>query len=1343
MKNTIKKFNGLNGAEVSVKQLQELYDEAKKNNCGEVANRLSSVLGDVDLNDTVTVVINEKVKYSNSQTAIDFTDPAPLKTKPLEPKKNVVKDATKFREKVAMLNKIAASPEGATAVLRKAKTFNLTITTINDAINLIAQKIVDGEKIAIDIFEDEKNDKKAINTKINVTPTIDAKVKTYQDKLAAAQKLQIEIKSKIDQIFKADKKNGYSSDAFEKRMLLNKKRDTQTNVVRQLKNVVSALTAGGKVTSIKDKKGKTHIDIADFRNVNTDEIIFEEDTILTDKKPIYLPLVDQKVLNAKGYVFDAIKVDADSYLVHTGRFEDKEENYFVLLSLDQMVLVSDYYFTFKRAENKKESGERTLRSLESWDRLPAERKKRHYEQRAQQALYNSMPAKVKKVVPFDKWTALKWEDKEKVHKFYKRYGVKRVKSSLNSTTMYTSLHQMYERFVDPTAKHPKPRYANPKVWAYWEQYKEFMKYKMLDIKIQRADLSETRQKAIGITQKFGEQAFNNIFVHEVTHWIDNLMGKEVGRRYFSDNYEGTAGILANTFRKNMNAASNSDYINSTAECLARAIEQYAAFKVYGEESSIYYIERLGAAEAEYYHNSAEYVSKATMKNIITPLIESYLEEVRIKLIDTVAGLNAPRHKGAKKAALTECGRLKPGYKYLKGGQIIKLKQTPERTPKKKGTGSKKVKQDPTTKKAAVTPKKQLAAKKPKTPTKNKLPLIVYYPINQIETDTKRFQNRENLNQNTVNNIIDNFKETQLDPLIIWTDPKNKKTYLLAGHHRLEALKKMHRENAPVKFADKDYPTEKDAIKYARTLSNANRTLEQPFERAKIYREMMNAGETKAAIDKAAAIEGKNKSYILNLAALNDNGNVIEALQRLSETPDKQNEKAIEKIADWTGEARRKYPQLTNAHETEIFKFLSDSNASKRIKTKADFLQKIYALAGGMDFNKNTALNLNRVKYETEGEREYKKDYDAFKDNISNKLDTISMIKARFSDPSRKDYENPSKKDYSKVKEIADDKISQLNTEIKRIQKRMLELQKNKSKYTKAGMEQGALFGAKTKPGTKKPTSRKSTKKPKGLKGTQEPNPSTTEARTISGESTAPLVVGKLSKVKNISARSVVKNPLFNIPGETGKLLQAVELKTKGSVMVTLDGERGAGKTTALYKFINDFAKGDNKCLFASLEEDPDSNLATDKAEKYIEFENRKNVDTVGDFSSYDEFKNIVQNYDAIFIDSWQKLVRMIGKIRLDEDVRKKFDGKVFFIIFQQTTTGSTKGGAEIGFDGDIIIKMVKTPSFENNYAFLDKNRYTRVPIENLKYMIEQGITIDTTAGNTTNNDAVPKLKYKF
>jgi antirestriction protein ArdC/KaiC/GvpD/RAD55 family RecA-like ATPase len=214
-----------------------------------------------------------------------------------------------------------------------------------------------------------------------------------------------------------------------------------------------------------------------------------------------------------------------------------------------------------------------------------------------------------------------------------------------------------------------------------------------------------------------------------------------------------------------------------------------------------------------------------------------------------------------------------------------------------------------------------------------------------------------------------------------------------------------------------------------------------------------------------------------------------------------------------------------------------------------------------------------------------------------------------------------------------------------------------------------------------------------------------------------------AKIQNIaSAGNNQESEFYTVAGEVGKFLQAVERKPFESVVITMDGMQGAGKTTTLYKFMDAFASAGNRSLFLSLEEHPASALAKEKVAKYLSPEAVKYTDSVGEVENVAELYDFIKDYEVIFIDSWQKLQRMVGSIRLDEDLRKKFNGKVFVIIFQQTTDGRTKGGAEVVFDGDIIIKMVKTASFAENYAYFDKNRYTKIPIENIRYNIASETT---------------------
>ncbi len=56
------------------------------------------------------------------------------------------------------------------------------------------------------------------------------------------------------------------------------------------------------------------------------------------------------------------------------------------------------------------------------------------------------------------------------------------------------------------------------------------------------------------------------------------------------------------------------------------------------------------------------------------------EKKRIKKKSSIKKMAAPRHQGVAKEALTECGRLRKGYRYIKGGKIVKAEHV--RTKKK-------------------------------------------------------------------------------------------------------------------------------------------------------------------------------------------------------------------------------------------------------------------------------------------------------------------------------------------------------------------------------------------------------------------------------------------------------------------------------------------------------------------------------------------------------------------------------------------------------------------------------------------------------------------------------------
>lgn len=178
--------------------------------------------------------------------------------------------------------------------------------------------------------------------------------------------------------------------------------------------------------------------------------------------------------------------------------------------------------------------------------------------------------------------------------------------------------------------------------------------------------------------------------------------------------------------------------------------------------------------------------------------------------------------------------------------------------------------------------------------------------------------------------------------------------------------------------------------------------------------------------------------------------------------------------------------------------------------------------------------------------------------------------------------------------------------------------------------------------------------------------------------------------------------IMNIPGDIGEFFGKVEKKPRGSVVMTLDAPQGAGKTRFVFQIINTMANGGYRGLFASLEEDPQSNLFREKLDQYIETKNLAKFDVLGELpQGINTLAKLVEHYNYIVIDSWGK----VGKADLDT-LRRSFDGKFFIVIYQRTITGSMRGGSAAQFDGDMICKIRKDEVDRmNTAAYWDKNRY--------------------------------------
>lgn len=329
-------------------------------------------------------------------------------------------------------------------------------------------------------------------------------------------------------------------------------------------------------------------------------------------------------------------------------------------------------------------------------------------------------------------------------------------------------------------------------------------------------------------------------------------------------------------------------------------------------------------------------------------------------------------------------------------------------------------------------------------------------IKEIHTDPARFQNREKLNQDIVKEIAENYDSNQFDPVVIWYDKKAGKWFLLAGHHRFEGVKKRGMKTVKSRCFE---GTEAQAIKYAKELSNANRTLETPLERAKIYRKEIATGATKKRLEeKAQRLEGKNWNYILNLAHLKPTGKPLSALSALSANSDKSTQQNLEKLADWTGEARRMFASLDDQNETEMFEFLMDNFSGKKsITRKTDWIVKISAIVSRMDYKPGQVLNLKRIQGKTQGETEYQRQMATIDEKINKYEDQKKALKDRFNNPKAPGYVNPTAPDYEQMQARADQKIKDLDDVLRAVRKEKLNLMQKKGKMIQGGLDQFNLF----------------------------------------------------------------------------------------------------------------------------------------------------------------------------------------------------------------------------------------------------------------------------------------------
>lgn len=228
------------------------------------------------------------------------------------------------------------------------------------------------------------------------------------------------------------------------------------------------------------------------------------------------------------------------------------------------------------------------------------------------------------------------------------------------------------------------------------------------------------------------------------------------------------------------------------------------------------------------------------------------------------------------------------------------------------------------------------------------------PIKNIETDEGRFQNRADaFSEETASSIEKNYNPTSFEPIVLWKDPKDGNDYVLAGHSRLEGMKRRGVKEIPAKYFE---GIEDEAINYARIESNRKAVNEDLLADVKAYKRAKEQNYSKAKLLEIFKEESKVKT-LDNFSNLDENGEFLRAI----------NSKAaksfpyIERNSSWIGELRKTYPQLTEAHEKELFDYFYRGKEKNSFIKKEDLFNKVEDRVSDITFKAEQNLALDKLE----------------------------------------------------------------------------------------------------------------------------------------------------------------------------------------------------------------------------------------------------------------------------------------------------------------------------------------------------------------------------------------------
>lgn len=357
--------------------------------------------------------------------------------------------------------------------------------------------------------------------------------------------------------------------------------------------------------------------------------------------------------------------------------------------------------------------------------------------------------------------------------------------------------------------------------------------------------------------------------------------------------------------------------------------------------------------------------------------------------------------------------------------------------------------------------------------------VVLFPVKDLHFDTVNFQNRDaEFSETSVNKIIDavtwgEFNWAVFDPITIWRNPADGLYYVLSGHSRSEAFRRLSADGEiadgrnfdriPAKIFDGTFEQAKELALNSNTLS----TKETDLERANYYRtrrEKLTADGYKQSeikkrlLELARKNEGKNATKIIYLSYLNPRGAVVDAVAATSDgaSVDK-NRVAV--MAEWVGHLRYDFPQLTDYHEKELFDFLKNGHYGVDVKNFNDFAKRVQTAIekhtewGNFDASKS--LNLEKNLGKSENEKRYDAELDRLKKEWADAENLLTRKLSEFKARQKKDSSITNDQILKAVQTYKDAAILAKGA--------YLAFRDKRGEYLRADEKQMALFGGLGKP----------------------------------------------------------------------------------------------------------------------------------------------------------------------------------------------------------------------------------------------------------------------------------------